>query len=92
MARLKNTLLLYRENLGRASRHKNIDDIHFFDFMVATERFYTVDLIIFVDENGEAMVLKDRLGQNNVKLSYWRSRKQIGPFIRKPKEFKCGRN
>lgn len=59
---MTNTLILYKKNLKRDSYFKGIEEINSSDFSVPIHSLYQCDTMIYIDEDGNSKVLKNRHG------------------------------
>lgn len=60
--RKEETLILDRDDLINSSRDKTIADINFMDFKISLKPAREVNIVLFMDDNGESKVLKNRYG------------------------------
>ena len=55
-------LILERSDLLDMFKDKDFSLIDFSDFSLSYQRMYEQSLILFIDDNGETKILKNRLG------------------------------
>ena len=64
-------LILKRENLNKQGSIKDIKDIDYYDFKVTAASIYKSDVIVFLDDNGDSKLLKNRYGEINEPLNHY---------------------
>jgi hypothetical protein len=58
------TLIVYKSDLNTSSQNKNIKDIWYEDLKDTNTKFYLNDIVLFLDENLQTKILKNRYGDN----------------------------
>lgn len=66
MANIEKTLVLRREDLRVGSFTKSISEIKYDDFTTDYDKMCKQSFIIFVDDNMETLLLKNRYGYNGL--------------------------
>jgi hypothetical protein len=64
--RTEQTLILERTELKQHAIGKDINLISFIDFKISDQLFLTHTIILFIDNNGETRILKNRFGDKGV--------------------------
>ncbi|MDD4000215.1 MAG: hypothetical protein PHX62_04905 [Bacilli bacterium] len=67
--RYENTLILERDDLNINGYRKPINKINVKDISISIEPILKSSLVLFIDNNGDTIILKNRWGNIPIKLS-----------------------
>lgn len=66
--RKEETLILGREDMTELNQGKNILLVDFNDFKISIKPFHENGIILFIDDNGDTKILKNRFGDKGNRM------------------------